>query len=92
MSWVEDMGYDAYDPPDDEEDFFLEFVSIKHETKAAWLVQFEMTKDLETVEEWLPKSQCILFLSAKTIQVPAWLVYEKDLEQYDKNGDTDNGR
>jgi hypothetical protein len=75
-----------YDEEPEDDDFFLNYVCIKHETKAAWLVQFEMTKDLESVEAWLPKSQCAL-QPDKLIQVPAWLVYEKDLESYSE----DNG-
>jgi len=71
-----------YDDEPEEEDFVLDYIEVRHETKQAWLVQFEMTDDLESVEAWLPKSQCAL-LPKKQIQVPAWLVYEKDLEMYD---------
>ena len=71
-----------YDDEPQELDFVLDYISINRETKQAWLVQFEMTESLEYVEAWLPKSQCAL-LPKMQIQVPAWLVYEKDLEQYD---------
>ena len=71
------------EPSEEEDDFYLSFICIKRETKQAWLIQFEMTDDLESVEAWLPKSQCHILTGAQIIQVPAWLVYEKDLEQYD---------
>ncbi len=61
--------------------FVLQFHRIKHETKAAYLIEFEITKDLESVEAWLPKSECNL-LAGNQIEVPDWLVDEKDLEAY----------
>ena len=60
----------------------LEFNRIVHETKAAWLIEWEIDKDLESIQSWLPKSECTITLEDK-ILVPEWLVEEKDLESYE---------
>lgn len=65
------------------EDVELRYDSIGRETQQAWLVRFELGKDLYWVEAWLPKSQCSLG-SQNNIFVPRWLVEEKDLEEYEK--------
>lgn len=62
----------------------LAYLRVKRSTAKAWLIEFEIDKDLNSVEAWLPKSQCALDENAQVIYVPEWLVFEKELEQYEK--------
>jgi len=80
-----DPDYDDFDPDEGADDgMVLSFERVKAETKKAWLVVFE-SDGLEIVEEaWLPKSECVLNTQKSEIEVPSWLVYEKELEKYEK--------
>lgn len=60
----------------------LKFERIVKESEKAWLVEFPMDDELNNVTCWLPKSQCKIRLQDKQIQVPQWLVEEKELEDY----------
>lgn len=80
MSYYDDDGIDFHD--DGNDSVQLKYESLGRETKAAWLVRFEITKDLDTVEEWLPKSRCSLGKN-DTIWAPKWLVDEKGLGCYE---------
>lgn len=54
----------------------LTFVAIKAESDKAWNIQFKKHT------EWLPKSQCRIDKQYKEIEVPEWLVEQKDLWDY----------
>lgn len=86
------MAYEDYcsypgDPYDQDfsgsdEDVELRYDSIGRETKDARIVRFELGKDLEWVECWLPKSETSLGKN-NTIWVPRWLVERHELEKYE---------
>lgn len=61
----------------------LNYDEVVTETPRAWLIRFPMDDDLNNKEEWLPKSMCHLHEPSKTIEVPEWLVYEKEIEDYE---------
>lgn len=86
MGFEDYLPYDA-DPSDcfgsGDQDVQLKYDSLGRETAQAWLVRFELGKDLQWVEAWMPKSQCSLG-SGNTIWAPQWLVTEKNLEAYEK--------
>ena len=79
MSFFDDETYN-WEDLDGDSTQTLKYERIKHETKSAWLIEFEMI-DLESVEEWMPKSQCAL-LGNNRIEVQQWLIDEKGLEGY----------
>lgn len=60
----------------------LNFERVIQESKMAWHIEFPMDDELNNVTCWLPKSQCKIRLQDKKVQVPQWLVEEKDLEDY----------
>ena len=82
MSYEDDEGF-YYDGPqyEDREPIILKYRQVKFETQKAYLIEFEMCEDLSTVEAWIPKNQCSL-LRGNKIEVEAWLVEEKELEEY----------
>ena len=61
---------------DDKEMYEINYDKKEHETDKAWLFIFEDKK------VWLPKSQCELDELNKIINVPVWLVEEKEIEDY----------
>ncbi len=69
------MSYDT--------DLRLGFIQISAETPDAWLIVFGMDDELNDVEHWMPKSICRLDRSIYEIEVPEWLVIEKELESYE---------
>ena len=74
--WASEQFYD-----DDRQCTFQEviFTSVLAETFKAWLIRFPMDKKLISQECWLPKSQCTIDMKNKIIEVPEWLINEKDL-------------
>jgi hypothetical protein len=63
---------------------YLEFDQVLKETGAAWFVRFPMKDDLTNDDIWFPKSQCdIPDAEQKIIEVPQWLVDEKDISEYE---------
>lgn len=64
------------------EEIECRFIAIARETKAAYLITFEIDEDFEPVQHWLPKSQ--VQINGKSIFIPRWLVSEKELEAYEK--------
>lgn len=80
MSFLDDFDYVDHDRP--AEMITLSFRSVKHETTKAWLIEFEMTQDLVSIEHWMPKSQCTIDRAAKEIEVPEWLAIENEIEGY----------
>lgn len=85
MSYWQDSypEQDDFDPQD-VEFLSLEFTRVSRESKLAWLIEFELCANLEAVDAWLPKSECYIDTKRNTIHVPAWMVYEKGLEAYQK--------
>jgi hypothetical protein len=83
MSWIDDHDDFGPDEYGDNDIFVLFFERVKTETQKAWLIIFE-SDGLDIVEAWLPKSECVLNSKKLEIEVPAWLVYEKELEKYEK--------
>lgn len=81
----DDFDFPYVDDPreDGGEDIELKYLSIGRETKLARIVVFEITKTLDNVEFWLPKSQTSLGPD-NTIWVPRWLVEQNDLWAYEK--------
>lgn len=80
MSYLDDFDFDVDHP--DPEMITLRFQQVKHETTKAWLIEFEMTQDLVSIEHWMPKSQCTIDRAAKEIEVPEWLAIENEIEGY----------
>lgn len=80
MSQYDEDGDRFYDE-DDQDMVYLKFRLVKQETKSAWLVEFGEGLDAE--QAWLPKSQCVM-IDTETIEVPEWLVIEKDLDLFEK--------
>lgn len=79
--WSDSYPDDNYDEQDI--DFLaLGFTRVIRESKLAWLVEFEICANLESVDAWLPKSECHIDLKENTIHVPAWMAHEKGLEHY----------
>lgn len=73
-----------YDYPDENmPERVLKFNRIVRQTLLAWLIEFEVTKNLDAIEAWLPKSQCHITGRENTIEVPEWLVEEKELWDYE---------
>jgi len=92
MPWKDDHDDFGPDEYGDNDVFVLAFERVKAETKKAWFVIFE-SDGLEIVEAWLPKSECVLNTQKSEIEVPSWLVYEKELEKYEKEGiENENAR
>lgn len=66
-----------YDEPE-----MIRFESLLRETPKAWFIRFPMKDDLTNDDVWLPKSQCEIDRRSKTIEVPGWLMEEKNLYDY----------
>lgn len=63
---------------------YLKFDQILRETDDAWFVRFPMKDDLTNDDHWFPKSQCdIPAPEQQIIEVPRWLVEEKEVEEYE---------
>lgn len=82
------MDYDNWPDDFDENGFYrsgrshFHYDQILSETPRAWFIRFPMKSDLTNDDVWLPKSQCDIVESEKTIEVPEWLIAEKNLEEY----------
>lgn len=56
---------------------------IEATTDLAWLMEFNDTDDEDSKLEWLPKSECdIIDADECILQIPKWLLIEKELECY----------
>lgn len=59
----------------------LTYERIITETPDAWLIEFELD-GLDSVQAWLPKSQCEIDKPCDLIDVPEWLVAQEELDKY----------
>ena len=70
---------------DNREEIECKFMQIARETKAAYLITFEIDAEFKPVQAWLPKSQVTISMSRPgIIFIPRWLVEDKELESYEK--------
>lgn len=92
MTYDMDFGADFGDEDDfrcgrssaGRETIYIDFDQILRETDDAWFIRFAMKDDLTNDEHWFPKSQCeIPDPDQKIIEVPRWLVDEKDVWDYE---------
>ncbi len=67
-----------------EEEIECRFLLIARETKAAYLITFEIDEDMRPVQAWLAKSQVSISTTTNSIYIPRWLVTDKELESYEK--------
>lgn len=61
-----------FDSHDTEMETFT-YVKILQESSRAWLLKFDES------EAWLPKPQCVIDIDTKRIEIPLWLVEEKQI-------------
>lgn len=84
--WDADRLYDLND--DDEyysqieKSYILPYLRVEAKTDDAWKVVLVENLPFEKVQCWLPKSQCEINEGVGEIEVPSWLITEKDLWNY----------
>lgn len=81
--WPRENGDEIYDDDNNSAEIKLKYFSLGRETKLARMVVFEITKTLDSVEFWIPKSVSALGEN-NTIWVQKWFVDTNELGVYEK--------